>query len=137
MARTICKILGIVFVLVGLLGYAAPNLMGMHLSGRHNIIHLISGVLALYFGFAASLSAARTFSIIFGIIYLLLGILGFASPNTVAALIQAHQAPGAMDSMTPDNVVHIVPGIIFLAGAFARAPHTTHIPTEGGHAAHP
>ncbi|MFN7945322.1 MAG: DUF4383 domain-containing protein [Blastocatellia bacterium] len=136
MARTICKILGVVFILVGLLGYAAPNLMGMHLSGMHNIIHLISGVLALYFGFAASYTAARTFSIIFGVIYLLLGIIGFASPATVAALVNAHEAPGAMNSMTPDNVVHVILGIIFLAGAFARAPHTTHIPTEGGHTAH-
>ena len=50
MAKTISTILGIVFLLVGLLGFAAPNLMGMHLSTTHNLIHLVSGALALYFG---------------------------------------------------------------------------------------
>ena len=81
MAKAICKVLGVVFLILGLLGFVSPNLLGMHLSGIHNIIHLISAALALYFGFAASPSAARTFSLIFGAIYLLLGALGFIAPG--------------------------------------------------------
>ena len=34
MAKTVCKILGVVFLLVGVLGFAAPNLLGAHLDRR-------------------------------------------------------------------------------------------------------
>lgn len=61
MAKTVCKILGVVFVLVGLAGFAAPNLLGAHLDTPHNLVHIVSGIAALYFGFAGSLSAARAF----------------------------------------------------------------------------
>jgi hypothetical protein len=47
MAKAICKVLGVVFLIIGLLGFVSPNLLGMHLSGIHNIIHLISAALAL------------------------------------------------------------------------------------------
>src|SRR4029453_6340974 len=86
MAKAICKVLGVVFLIVGLLGFISPHLLGMHLSSAHNIIHLIWAALALYFGFVASPSAARTFSLIIGAIYLLLGALGFITPGIVSAL---------------------------------------------------
>src|SRR6266542_1584955 len=96
MAKAICKVLGVIFLILGLLGFVSPNLLGMHLSGFHNIIHLISAALALYFGFAASPSAARTFSLIFGAIYLLLGavfiIAGLARAPRVAP-ITTHRGP--------------------------------------------
>jgi hypothetical protein len=31
MAKTICKILGVVFLLVGVIGFASPHLLGAHL----------------------------------------------------------------------------------------------------------
>jgi hypothetical protein len=77
MAKTVCKILGVVFILVGLIGFVSPGFLGTHLSLTHNLVHLISGAVALYFGFAATLSAARLFCIIFGVVYALLGICGF------------------------------------------------------------
>src|ERR1044071_5389414 len=86
MAKTICKLLGVVFVIVGIAGFVAPNLLGTHLSMAHNLVHIISGLIALYFGFAGSLSAARGFALAFGAVYLLLGIVGFimGSPGTSA-----------------------------------------------------
>src|SRR5688500_17766718 len=77
MAKTIATILGIVFILVGLVGFAAPNLMGAHFSTAHNVIHLVSGAAALYLGLAGSLSAAKMFCLAFGAVYLLLGLAGF------------------------------------------------------------
>jgi hypothetical protein len=50
MAKTVTKILGVVFLLVGFVGFFAPGILGMHLSMAHNIVHLVSGALALYFG---------------------------------------------------------------------------------------
>ena len=55
MAKTVCKILGVVFVLVGLCGFAAPGLLGAHLTPVHNVVHIVSGLIALYFGFAGTL----------------------------------------------------------------------------------
>jgi len=64
MAKTVCKILGVAFLLIGIAGFAAPTLMGFHLGPAHNLVHILSGVAALYFGFAGSLSGARTFSLV-------------------------------------------------------------------------
>jgi preprotein translocase subunit Sss1 len=136
MAKAICKVLGVVFLIIGLVGFIIPNLLGMHLSGIHNIIHLISAALALYFGFAASPSAARAFSLIFGAIYLLLGALGFIAPGPVIELIHARHAAGGLRSLAADNIVHLLLGAIFIIAGLAGAPHvapiTTHGRTTGG-----
>ncbi len=78
MAKTVCKILGVVFLLVGLVGFVSPTLLDAHLTPAHNAVHIVSGAIALYFGFAGTLSAAKTFSLVFGVVYLALGILGMA-----------------------------------------------------------
>ena len=78
MAKTVCKILGVVFLLVGVLGFAMPDLLNAHLTPPHNVVHIVSGAIALYFGFAGSLSGAKMFSLVFGVVYLALGILGMA-----------------------------------------------------------
>jgi hypothetical protein len=116
MAKTIALILGIVFIIVGLAGFAAPNLLGAHLSTSHNLIHLISGIVAVYFGWMGSLSGARLFCIIFGVVYLLLGIVGFfvgGGPERMWDVI-----PGSLMLGTMDHIIHIVLGIVFLAGGF-------------------
>ncbi|MET0621864.1 MAG: DUF4383 domain-containing protein [Pyrinomonadaceae bacterium] len=128
MAKTICKILGVVFLLVGILGFLAPGLLGMHLSLAHNLVHLISGALALYFGFSATLSAARLFCIAFGVVYGLLGIAGFllghGGTHTVdvppdggdTSLFAA--LPGSLELASMDHIVHILLAAIFLIGGF-------------------
>ena len=130
MAKAICKVLGVVFLIIGLLGFVSPNLLGMHLSGIHNIIHLISAALALYFGFAASPSAARAFSLIFGAIYLLLGALGFIAPDLVIDLLQAHRAPAGTRGLAADNIVHMILGATFMIAGLARAPRVAPITTH-------
>ena len=129
MAKTISKIMGVVFILVGILGFLAPGLLGMHLSTAHNLVHLISGALALYFGFAGSLSGARLFCIVFGIVYALLGVggflLGHGGAHTVAG-VPAHGADsslfqplqGSLELASADHIVHILLGAIFLIGGF-------------------
>jgi hypothetical protein len=123
MAKTIATILGVVFILVGIIGFFDHTLMGTHLSNTHNAVHLVSGAIALYFGFAGSLSAARLFCIIFGIVYALLGVCGFLLGGPTDRLL-------AIDDLlmlgTMDHVVHILLGIVFLVGGFlTRADVTT------------
>jgi hypothetical protein len=113
MAKTVCKILGVIFVIVGIAGFVAPNLLGAHLSLAHNLVHIVSGALALYLGFAGSAGAARGFCIIFGIVYLLLGICGWFLGTgadhmfNIGTLLMLGKV---------DHIIHILLGVIFLAG---------------------
>src|SRR2546430_5531324 len=113
MAKTVCKILGVVFVLVGIAGFAAPTLLGAHLTPAHNAVHIVSGLVALYFGFAGSYGAARGFCILFGIVYLLLGVAGWfmgTGPDHMFAI-------GTLLMLGKvDHIIHILLGVIFLAG---------------------
>ncbi|MEP6741587.1 MAG: DUF4383 domain-containing protein [bacterium] len=115
MAKTLAKILGVVLVLVGVLGFThVLDSLGAHLSPAHNLVHILTGVIALYFGFAGSLSGAKGFCIIFGLIYLLLGILGLA-------MGELHIGPLMLGKV--DHGIHLILGAIFLAGGlFTRNP---------------
>jgi hypothetical protein len=112
MAKTVCKILGVVFLLVGVLGFAKADLLGAHLSPAHNIVHLVSGVIALYFGFAGTLSGAKAFSLVFGVVYMALGILGMAMGTGADRMLML----GPLHFGQADHGIHILLGVIFLAG---------------------
>lgn len=118
MAKLVCKILGVVFILVGLVGFVSPGFLGTHLSLTHNLVHIISGAVALYFGFAGSLSGARMFCIVFGIVYLLLGVVGFALGDPAHDRMFEALAGLGLHLGTMDHVVHVLLGIVFLAGGF-------------------
>lgn len=113
MAKTVCKILGVVFLLVGVAGFAAPTLLGAHLTPPHNVVHIVSGVVALYFGFAGSLSGAKGFCLVFGLLYLALGLVG---------MVVGDPANSRMWNVGPlmlgmaDHGIHLLLGAVFLAG---------------------
>jgi hypothetical protein len=113
MAKTVCKILGVVFLVVGVAGFAAPSLLGAHLTPPHNAVHIVSGVIALYFGFAGSLSGARGFCLVFGLVYLALGLFGMLLGDAAHDRM-LHVGPLMLG--TADHGIHIVLGAIFLAG---------------------
>jgi hypothetical protein len=112
MAKTVCKILGVVFLLVGVCGFVKPDLLGAHLNGAHNAVHIISGVIALYFGFAGTLSGAKIFSLVFGVVYLALGVLGLAVGTPPDRMWMV----GPLHLGQADHGIHVLLGIIFLAG---------------------
>ena len=115
MAKTVAKIIGVVFILVGLAGFVMPHLLNTHLTFTHNIVHLLSGAVALYFGFAGSLSGARLFCIVFGIVYALLGVCGFLLGTGPDRMFDALMALG-LHLGTMDHIVHILLGVVFLIG---------------------
>jgi len=128
MAKTICKLLGLVFIIVGIAGFIKPGLLGTHLSMAHNAVHIVSGLIALYFGFAGSLGGARGFCLAFGAVYLLLGIVGYVmgAPGSPTMANMADMGPdshlwkvlpGTLELGTADHAVHILLGVVFLAGA--------------------
>ena len=108
MAKTVAKLLGVILLLVGILGFThVLDPLGAHLSPAHNLVHIVSGVLALYFGFAGSLSGAKGFCTIFGLVYLLLGIIGLAKGNLDIGPLMLGKV---------DHGIHLIVGALFLAG---------------------
>ena len=119
MAKTVCKILGVVFLLVGVIGFVKPDLLGAHLTPPHNVVHLVSGAIALYLGFMGSLSAARAFCLVFGVLYLGLGILGMA----VGTAPDRTWMVGPLHFGQADHGIHVLLGVVFLAGGlFTKKP---------------
>jgi hypothetical protein len=118
MAKTVCKVLGVVFLLVGVAGFAKADLLGAHLTPPHNLVHIVSGVIALYFGFAGSLSGAKGFALVFGVVYLALGILGLVLGDAAMAR-EWHVGPLMLGFV--DHGIHLLLGVAFLAaGLFTK-----------------
>ena len=70
MAKTVCKILGVVFLLVGLIGFASPHLLNAHLSAAHNVVHIVSGAIALVPDTLEFGTADHGIHILLGVIFL-------------------------------------------------------------------
>ena len=125
MAKTIALVLGIGFLAVALIGFIAPTFLGMHLSLAHTIIHLVTGIVSIYFGTAASVDAARMFCIIFGLVYGLLGVAGFLLGTSVEPTVPGPSGssilkviPGQLELGAADHAVHILLGAVYLVGGF-------------------
>jgi hypothetical protein len=112
MAKTVCKVLGVVFLLVGIAGFVNQGLLGAHLTLPHNVVHLVSGAIALYFGFAGTLSGAKAFSLVFGVVYLGLGICGMAFGSGA----EHTWLVGPLHLGQVDHGIHVLLGVLFLAG---------------------
>lgn len=128
LANRVATILGIGFLLIGVAGFLAPAMLGMHLSATHSIVHLATGAVSLWLGLKGSAGAARTFCIAFGLVYLLLGVAGFVA-GTPGSPTGGHPGPedakllkvlpGVFEVGTADHVVHILLGAIYLIAGFA------------------
>jgi Domain of unknown function (DUF4383) len=123
MAKLVCKIIGIVLLLVGIVGFFAADLLGLHLTPIHNIVHLATALVALYFGFAGSTKAAHSFCQVFGVVYLLVALLGFIAPKIVVSLLMGHSmADTEVPSLIMDNIVHLLLGVVFMVVGLLREP---------------
>ena len=116
LARLVSQIFGVILTLVGILGFIpalVPNgyLLGVFaVNPLHNIIHLATGLLGIFAGFAMGGQYARLYTLIFGIVYTIVAIVGFVQGNTVLGLIPTGIA---------DNILHAALAIAFLGSYFA------------------
>lgn len=123
--QKICLGMGFAFIVIGLMGVILPGILGMHLSMLHNLIHILSGALALWCGFTAP-NRAYNFCLGFGAVYGLLGIAGFVmgEPGYPAmGHMEADQnlfriIPNFLEFGTMDHVVHLLIGSFLLFTAF-------------------
>lgn len=115
MIRVVAIVFGILFLLAGILGFfpvCAPNdMLGgyFHVNPAHNLIHLVTGLIALWVGFG-SVYASKMFFRVFGIVYVLVAVLGVYYGD--------HNICGIVANNPADVVLHFVVGIIALGLGF-------------------
>jgi hypothetical protein len=115
-----CIGLGIVFVLIGLVGVVMPAFLGMHLSFSHNFIHLITGSLAIWVGYADEPRKASIFSIALGVLFGFLGAAGFIFGKVAY--------PGVGQMGIDQNLMRLVPNVL----EFGTSDHIFHLITSAG-----
>lgn len=102
----VLTLVGIVFVVVGLLGFVNDPVLGIfEVDATHNTLHIVSGILALM-AVGLGFKAMRFYARVFGGIYGLIGMAGFVFPETkVLGLFEANLA---------DDLLHLALGAVFL-----------------------
>jgi hypothetical protein len=116
-------IFGIVLLVIGILGFV-PNISpnGMlfwvfHVNPLHNVIHLLSGLIALWVG-SVSIPGSKLFFQIFGVIYALLAVLGFGYQQaSIFTLIANNMA---------DAWLHLILGVAALYLGFGLKLSPSH-----------
>jgi hypothetical protein len=119
--QKVAMVFGVVFILVAIAGFIAPNGMAMSPNGTmlgmfqinllHNVVHLLVGIWGIMA--ARSWSGAKSFCQIAGVIYLVLAVCGYFVPDGF----------GLVPLGGNDIALHAVLGII-LAGVGFTAKET-------------
>ncbi len=111
LAQVYALVLGTVLVLVGILGFLVEpsfgigdnaergTLIAFDINGWHNVVHLLSGIVGI--AMAGTAAKARLFSIGYGVVYVLVTILGFAVGDGGLLL-------SIIPINTADNLLHLV-----------------------------
>jgi hypothetical protein len=115
MIKPFAQILGVVLILVGIVGLILGDKVWLGILNVdivEDLVHLATGGLLAYVGFSGmDLSAARSVVLALGVIYLLVGILGFVAP-TMFGLIP--------DGYTIfDDLLHLALGVLGLVVALS------------------
>lgn len=106
MIKTAAVLFGIVFILIGILGFVPgvtnnEMLLGIfHVNAAHNVVHLLSGAVALFAGMT-SVGASRMYFRIFGVVYGLVAVLGLMNMGRHTMLL------GLISNNDADTFLHI------------------------------
>src|SRR3990172_671699 len=94
--QLLAQVVGAVLTLVGAAGFlTGGTLLIFGINTLHNLVHLLSGVLGLAAGFYAGGQWARYYNQGFGVVYLLVTVLGFAAPALAALDTSGRTRPGS------------------------------------------
>jgi len=116
MLKKLSLLFGVVFILVGVLGFVPGvtrdgHLLGIfHVNLAHNVVHVLTGLVAVVMGLTSD-HAARIFFCVFGVIYGLVAILGFAYGDQPIL--------GILASNTADTWLHVGIAAVSLVLGFA------------------
>jgi hypothetical protein len=119
MLKKIAVAFGVIFVVVGVLGYVPAfvtdgRLLGLfEVNSLHNLVHLVTGIIAIVAG-VSSERTSRMFFRIFGVIYALVALLGIYSGNEPLLGLIANNYAGVG--------LHAVIAVVALYLGFAMKP---------------
>jgi hypothetical protein len=122
MVKTMAVLFGVVFLVIGILGFVPAvtkdhMLLGIfHVNAAHNVVHLLSGAVALFAGMT-SVGASRTYFRIFGIVYGLVAVLGFFVGDGMLL--------GLISNNTADTWLHVAIAAVSLILGFMPASNET------------
>ena len=112
-ARTYAQVVGVVLILLGVVGLLLGDelFLGiLNIDVVEDIVHLLSGGLLAYIGFGRTDNdAVRSVVGIVGVVYLLVGILGFIVPTLFGLIPNGYTLY--------DNIVHLALGVLGLVAA--------------------
>ncbi len=110
MAKTYAQVVGVVLLLLGVVGLVVGEtlLFGqVNVTLPEDIVHLVTGGILAYFGFTRDNAATRPVAGVLGVVYLLVGILGFVSPTLFGIL--------PLPYTVADNITHLLLGVLGIA----------------------
>jgi hypothetical protein len=118
--RLYAQILGVVLILIGLVGLLLGDglLLGiLNIDVVEDIVHILTGGILAYVGFGRpDIGAARSVVGALGVVYLLVGILGFILPTLLGLIPSSYSIF--------DNLLHLALGVLSLVVAFAQGGTT-------------
>lgn len=123
MVKTVATVLGVGLLIIGVLGFVPGvtndnNLvLGLFkVDALHNLVHIVTGILALYAGLTSA-AASRMYFQIFGVVYSLVAILGFVYSDG--------KLLGLMANNLADTWLHVVIAVLALYLGFGTQEETT------------
>ncbi len=134
-ARVIAALVGVVYTMVGLVGFAVTgfgddfalntkaDLFGFDLNSFHNIVHLVVG-LGLFFGSRArDVSVPQGMLIGGGLVYLLAAFLGFLNELQILSI---------NDPIAADNFLHLASGLAAVTFGLLGARQSNRVRPQRG-----
>ena len=115
MTKQVAMVIGVVFILIGLLGFIPgvthdSMLFGLFkVDALHNVVHLLSGAVLLYASMAGA-SQAKTGLQVIGVVYALVAILGF--------FVGDGKVLGFLVNNANDTYLHLVLALVILYFGF-------------------
>ena len=108
-ALTVVALLGIILSAVGQEAALGENFLSF--DWTHNILHVVLAGAAFLFGFGnLPANITRTFAIIFGFVYLALGIVGF--------IVGSNDPIAGMHLEVGENIIHLLIGVWCVVSGF-------------------
>lgn len=137
----VAKTFGIVLLVVGVLGFIPNPIVGdpgaaedaqdrtgaaeegavFGTNAAHNIVHLVSGLVALWAGFLSTTPEqhSKLYNVGFGIVYAAVALIGFLALDTMRSLLAVN---------TADNLLHLAIAVVLLAVGFGVDTEEEHAP---------
>ncbi len=112
-ARAYVALSGAILFVVGVVGFFRHEMFNLTFPPAHNVFHLVSGAIALWAGFGKRVDGPRLFGLIFGAVYTLVAIAGFAGLRDLG--------PIQLGLNTHYNFIHLGVGLLSLAAGLAGA----------------